>query len=54
VGLKSYIPFGPFLVAGAVLTLLRDDHLLGELGALGAVATAAGGWPSILLSSGPL
>jgi leader peptidase (prepilin peptidase)/N-methyltransferase len=30
VGLKSYIPFGPFLVAGAVLALLRDEHLLGE------------------------
>ena len=29
VGLKSYIPFGPFLVAGAVLTLLRDERLLG-------------------------
>jgi prepilin signal peptidase PulO-like enzyme (type II secretory pathway) len=32
-GLKSYIPFGPFLVAGAVLALLRDDHLLGEVAA---------------------
>jgi prepilin signal peptidase PulO-like enzyme (type II secretory pathway) len=30
VGLKSYIPFGPFLAAGAVLTLLRDPRLLGE------------------------
>jgi leader peptidase (prepilin peptidase) / N-methyltransferase len=30
VGLKSYIPFGPFLVAGAVLTLVRDERLLGE------------------------
>jgi leader peptidase (prepilin peptidase)/N-methyltransferase len=29
VGLKSYIPFGPFLVAGAVITLLRDQQLLG-------------------------
>lgn len=29
-GLRSYIPFGPFLVAGAVLTLLRDPTLLGE------------------------
>ncbi len=28
-GLKSYIPFGPFLVAGAVVTLLREPHLLG-------------------------
>jgi leader peptidase (prepilin peptidase)/N-methyltransferase len=35
VGLKSYIPFGPFLVAGAVIALLRDEHLLGD------VATAA-------------
>jgi prepilin signal peptidase PulO-like enzyme (type II secretory pathway) len=50
VGLKSYIPFGPFLVAGAVLTLVRDDQLLGELG---AAASAAASWPSILLSSGP-
>jgi leader peptidase (prepilin peptidase)/N-methyltransferase len=31
VGLKSYIPFGPFLVAGAVLALLRDPQLLGQL-----------------------
>jgi leader peptidase (prepilin peptidase)/N-methyltransferase len=30
VGMRSYIPFGPFLVAGAVLTLLRDERLLGE------------------------
>lgn len=29
VGLKSYIPFGPFLVAGAVITLVRDDRILG-------------------------
>jgi prepilin signal peptidase PulO-like enzyme (type II secretory pathway) len=36
VGLKSYVPFGPFLVAGTVITLLRDDRLLGE-----AAATAA-------------
>jgi leader peptidase (prepilin peptidase)/N-methyltransferase len=35
VGLRSYIPFGPFLVAGMVLTLLRDESLLGP-------ATAAG------------
>ena len=41
VGLKSYIPFGPFLVAGAVLTLLRDDRLLGT--AAQAVAWAAAG-----------
>jgi prepilin signal peptidase PulO-like enzyme (type II secretory pathway) len=31
VGLKTYIPFGPFLVAGAVLALVRDDRLLGAL-----------------------
>jgi len=30
VGLKSYVPFGPFLVAGTVITLLRDENLLGE------------------------
>lgn len=29
VGLKSYIPFGPFLVAGTVITLVRDDRILG-------------------------
>jgi prepilin signal peptidase PulO-like enzyme (type II secretory pathway) len=29
VGLKSYVPFGPFLVMGTVVTLLRDDSLLG-------------------------
>ncbi|MDQ6682623.1 MAG: A24 family peptidase [Chloroflexota bacterium] len=34
VGLKSYIPFGPFLVAGAVATLLREPQLLGQLAAL--------------------
>lgn len=28
VGLRSYIPFGPFLVGGAVLALLLDDRLL--------------------------
>jgi leader peptidase (prepilin peptidase) / N-methyltransferase len=30
-GLQSYIPFGPFLVAGAVITLLREPDLLGPL-----------------------
>jgi|GEM_PF-787927 len=30
VGMKSYIPFGPFLVAGAVVTLLREPQLLGH------------------------
>lgn len=29
VSLKSYIPFGPFLVVGAVVTLVRDDRILG-------------------------
>ena len=37
VGMKSYIPFGPFLVAGAVLALLTDPHLLGR-----AAASVAG------------
>jgi len=31
VGMRSYIPFGPFLVAGAVLVLLLDDRVLGVL-----------------------
>lgn len=30
-GLKTYIPFGPFLVAGMVVTLLRDAALLGPV-----------------------
>jgi leader peptidase (prepilin peptidase)/N-methyltransferase len=30
-GLQSYIPFGPFLVAGAVITLLREPSLLGPM-----------------------
>jgi leader peptidase (prepilin peptidase)/N-methyltransferase len=34
-GLKTYIPFGPFLVAGMVITLLRDPGLLGLVTALG-------------------
>jgi leader peptidase (prepilin peptidase)/N-methyltransferase len=39
VGLKSYIPFGPFLVAGTVITLLRDPALLGDVaGSAGALA----------------
>ena len=29
VGMRSYIPFGPFLVGGAVLALLMDDRVLG-------------------------
>jgi leader peptidase (prepilin peptidase) / N-methyltransferase len=32
-GLKTYIPFGPFLVAGMVVTLLRDAALLGPVAA---------------------
>jgi leader peptidase (prepilin peptidase)/N-methyltransferase len=43
VGMKSYIPFGPFLVAGAVISLLRDDHLLGSALDLGARVLAASG-----------
>ena len=31
VSMKSYIPFGPFLVAGAVITLLREPELLGAV-----------------------
>jgi prepilin signal peptidase PulO-like enzyme (type II secretory pathway) len=30
-GLKTYIPFGPFLVAGMVIALLRDPALLGPV-----------------------
>ena len=37
VGMKSYIPFGPFLVAGAVLALLTDPHLLGRVAAVGGL-----------------
>jgi prepilin signal peptidase PulO-like enzyme (type II secretory pathway) len=37
VGMKSYIPFGPFLVIGTVVTLVRDPVLLGEV-----LTTAAG------------
>jgi leader peptidase (prepilin peptidase) / N-methyltransferase len=33
IGLRSYVPFGPFLVAGTVLTLLRDPDILGHLAA---------------------
>jgi leader peptidase (prepilin peptidase)/N-methyltransferase len=48
VGLKSYIPFGPFLVAGAVITLLREPHLLGTVTTRAAEVMAAlgrSGWP---------
>ena len=44
-GLKSYIPFGPFLVAGTVITLVRDDRILG------AVATGAG-WLASAIAGG--
>jgi leader peptidase (prepilin peptidase)/N-methyltransferase len=48
VGMKSYIPFGPFLVAGAVLTLLRDEHLLGTaLDVAGRLLAAAGVLPPV-------
>lgn len=40
VGLKSYIPFGPFLVAGAVITLLRDERLLSSSSAVSAAVAA--------------
>jgi leader peptidase (prepilin peptidase)/N-methyltransferase len=30
-GLKTYIPFGPFLVAGMIISLLRDPVLLGHV-----------------------
>lgn len=33
-GLKSYIPFGPFLVIGTVITLVRDDRILGGAASL--------------------
>jgi leader peptidase (prepilin peptidase) / N-methyltransferase len=33
-GLKSYIPFVPFLVAGTVVTLVRDPDLLGSTAAI--------------------
>ena len=33
-GLRSYIPFVPFLVAGAVITLVRDPALLGSAAAV--------------------
>lgn len=32
--MKTYIPFGPFLVIGAVVTLLREPALLGPVAAL--------------------
>jgi leader peptidase (prepilin peptidase) / N-methyltransferase len=42
-GLQSYIPFGPFLVAGTVITLLREPDLLGPMAtALTALTTFLG------------
>ena len=35
--MKSYIPFGPFLVIGAVLTLVREPGLLGVAGDITAL-----------------
>lgn len=35
-GMKSYIPFGPFLVAGTVITLLREPKLLAAAAGLPA------------------
>src|SRR5437870_847620 len=34
VGMRSYVPFGPFLVAGTVLTLLRHPDILGRAATL--------------------
>jgi leader peptidase (prepilin peptidase)/N-methyltransferase len=31
VGMRSYIPFGPFLVGGTVIALLLDDRVLGAV-----------------------
>jgi leader peptidase (prepilin peptidase)/N-methyltransferase len=35
-GLRSYIPFGPFLVTGSVISLIRDPALLGQAAAAAA------------------
>jgi prepilin signal peptidase PulO-like enzyme (type II secretory pathway) len=45
VGLKSYIPFGPFLVAGTVLALLRDETLLGQAAQATAWLAQQVPWP---------
>lgn len=39
-GMKSYIPFGPFLVAGTVITLLREPQLLAAAAGLPAEVVA--------------
>jgi len=43
VSMKSYIPFGPFLVAGAVITLLREPALLGAVAVRVAMLLAGNG-----------
>jgi len=43
VSMKSYIPFGPFLVAGAVITLLREPGLLGAVAVRLAALLAGNG-----------
>jgi prepilin signal peptidase PulO-like enzyme (type II secretory pathway) len=45
VSLKSYIPFGPFLVAGTVLALLRDETLLGPVARATGWLTQQVPWP---------
>jgi leader peptidase (prepilin peptidase)/N-methyltransferase len=45
VGLKSYIPFGPFLVAGTVLALLRDETLRGQAAQATAWLAQQVPWP---------
>lgn len=56
-GMKSYIPFGPFLVAGAVVTLLREPHLLGsavaQLGDLAHLALAHAALLTVVLRGTP-
>jgi prepilin signal peptidase PulO-like enzyme (type II secretory pathway) len=49
VGLRSYVPFGPFLGMGTVLTLLRDPQILGPVGA--AARAAAGLATGVLLGT---
>lgn len=45
VGLKSYIPFGPFLVAGTVITLIRDTRILGDVAGAALAFLGPGGLP---------
>ena len=44
VGLRTYIPFGPFLVAGTVLALIRDERLLGPAATAAAWLARGGPW----------